>query len=186
MSEQIKDFDKMPLQKKIETLAKLKQKREQEIKDLEEQAKKDADLLNSELLETMKELSLEEQKEFLEEQEKKNKDQEKNSLEDKLEGVQTKKGEEKNFSYKTSQPMNIYELTDYNLYSRVRELVNKAEEDFISPEEKNFLSSVAYNIERIKKQNPYESIKQYDSSNYLSRASHLLGKISKDINKFNY
>jgi len=188
MSETIIPFDKMPLQKKIEVIEALKQKRQQELKELEEHSKKEAEKLNRELLETIDQLSLEEQKNFLEEQEKKHNVRKEQSLEEALEGTTNQKEKENtvvNYS-KNAPSMNLYELTDYNLYSRVKELVNKAEGNFISPEERNFLSSVAYNIEKIKKENPYQSIKQYDSSNYLSRASNLLQKLDEDINRFKY
>ncbi|PIN80807.1 hypothetical protein COV13_02990 [Candidatus Woesearchaeota archaeon CG10_big_fil_rev_8_21_14_0_10_32_9] len=188
MSETIVPFDKMPLQKKIEVIEALKQKRQQELKELEENSKSEAEKLNRELLEAIDQLSLEDQKEYLEEQEKKHKEDKERSLEQTLEGTKTWSEQENtvvNYS-KNVQPMNIYELTDYNLYSRVKELVTKAEGNFISPEERNFLSSVAYNIEKIKKENPYQSIKQYDSSNYLSRASNLLQKLDEDINRFKY
>ena len=177
-------LNNLSVREKIILLNKLKRKKQEELEELGKKKEEEEKRIDSELMRALREMTAEEQKEFLEREEQVTK---MTSLEEAVEDVPEQKKPSEVFdiySAVQTKNINIYDLTNYNVYSKVKELAQKAESGVISSEERNFLSGVAYNINRIVKDNPYDSIKKNDSLGYISRTSTILEKLGEEIDRF--
>jgi hypothetical protein len=211
----------------------LEEKRRKEIKELETKLKKENDDINSDIIQSMLDLRLEERRRFLEDETRKtsktrtdpevskykkelwgaineeagkvseklmNEDVEEPkreiSLDEALRNVNVASanvpsaGIGDNFVYNVMERManreslNFYELTNYNLYNRVKELSEKAGDAPLSREERMFVEGLAYNMNKISQHDEYQS-SNIDRNNYMSRTSSLLEKMSEDFEHFN-
>ncbi len=209
----------------------LEEKRRNEIKELEMKLKRENEDINSDIIQSMLDLRLEERRRFLDDETRKKdpvrsdpdvkrfkkevwgtineeagsegegirkdvpkselKDESKNnrSLDDSLDNVPFNiRGQ--NFVYNVmerisnKESLNFYEMTNYNLYHRVRELSVKAGDAPLSSEERMFVEGLAYNMNKISEHDEYQST-SIDRHNYMSRTSSLLEKLSEDFEHFN-
>jgi hypothetical protein len=183
MLEQIKKLRAHEIKHEEEKLQKelkdIEEKKKKELKELEEKIKREAKDIDSEIVQALSELSIEEQKVFLEAQKKSK------SKSDSLEG--SVDGEDSNYSLvqKVVQKQNLdfYELTNYNIYNRVREITRRADEGQLNREDRLFIEGLAYNLNKIQENDSYQS-KDQDRGNYLSRTATLIDKLDKDFDHF--
>ncbi len=179
------DLENMPPAERLKVLRQRAERRRKELEDLEKQKKEEELRELAELEETIRDLQEEEEKRFREEEEKKKKEQQEReaSLEETVEEESTTTApvQASNDSYSTQPLMppgpntTFYDLTNYNLYNKVKELSEKAGQEGITAEERNFLSGVAYHVNRIQREETYTS--SQDPKSYLSRTGGLLKEL---------
>ncbi len=174
-------LDNMPPAERLKVLRARAEQRRKDLEELERKKKEEELQELAELDNTIRELQEEEQKMFLEEEEKKRKAQQ--SLEDTVEEESAAEApvQASNEMYSTQPLMppgpntTFYDLTNYNLYNKVKELSEKASTGSITAEEKSFLSGVAYQMERVQKEESY--VTSRDPKDYISRTTGLLKEI---------
>ena len=181
------DLENMPPAERLKLLRARAEQRRKELEELERKKKEEELRELAELEETIRDLQEEEEQKFREEEEKKRK-QQRASLEETVEeeSTATTPIQASNESYST-QPLTppgpnttFYDLTNYNLYNKVKELAEKADTNTITAEERNFLSGVSYQMERIQREEKYSS--SQDPKNYISRTTGLLKELEDKWN----
>jgi hypothetical protein len=225
MLERLKELREEEIKNEEEKLSKeikaLEEKRRKEIKELETKLKKESEDIDSDIIRSMLDLRLEERRRFLEDEARKKgrvkTDPEVDrfrkerwgaineeagtesarmmrSIEESVaEAPEVRAGATEagtNFMYSVMERManreslNFYEMTNYNIYNRVRELAEKAGETPLSREERMFVEGLAYNMNRLQEHDEYQS-SDIDRNNYMSRTSSLLEKLAEDFEHFN-
>jgi len=185
------DLSNMSPIEKVKLLKQKEEARKKELKGLEEKKKKEIEDIESQLVNAVREIRDEDEEHFKKEEQKKRKETERErSLEESVEeeaprgNATQSQGNSTYISDALTTPganVNLYDVTNYNVYNRVKELVQKADSGFISDQERNFLSTVSYHIDRMRREDMYKSS---DSSGYLGRTSSLLEKLDKDLARY--
>lgn len=182
------DLENIPPAERIKILRQRAEQRKKELEDLERKKKEEVEKELAEFENTIRELYEEEEQKFREEEEKKKKQEAEarnNSLEETLEESAHSQNIPVSANENYMNPalfsgrgnVDVYDLTNYNIYNKIKELSSKADASDITSEERNFLSGVSYHINRIQREQAYTS--SQDPQGYISRTSGLIKEMEK-------
>lgn len=166
-------IDELPLIRKLRALRNKEEAKKKELEELEQKLKTESENIKAEINKTVQEIRGEDEERFRKEnEERKQKEQ---SLEEHLVGVETPKPTMVDLeSLYISKSANVYDMANHDFYNKVKDIIEKNENGYLSSDERQFLSRVGNKLTEIRTQDSY--LKNKDPDSYISRTQELLNR----------